>query len=248
MMLRRVEDLVADRLVLRAGFTPTDALHALGRLDLWDTRAADLGAQILAKQAGRSAKGLCEAVVKQVSDQAATALVSKVLSDEGPHAPLGAKNPPQRSCWSGPLDGDRRPATWTIALTLRQPVVAIGAPVEAYMPRVAERLHTHLSSPRTPRWPMPWALWPAVWSSASGCSSPPWRVAKPCACTCPKGVRDFDRPGRGSGLCPRRDGTLGQRPGPAGRRRPGRSADDPPGPGCPGQGRLGRPASTWAPS
>jgi N-methylhydantoinase A/oxoprolinase/acetone carboxylase beta subunit len=40
LILRRVERLVAERLVLRAGFTPTDALHALGQLDLWDTDAA----------------------------------------------------------------------------------------------------------------------------------------------------------------------------------------------------------------
>jgi N-methylhydantoinase A/oxoprolinase/acetone carboxylase beta subunit len=32
-------------------------------------------------------------------------------------------------------------------LTLRQPVIAIGAPVEAYMPRVAEQLHTELVIP-----------------------------------------------------------------------------------------------------
>ena len=32
-------------------------------------------------------------------------------------------------------------------LTLQQPVVAIGAPVEAYMPRVAEQLHTELVIP-----------------------------------------------------------------------------------------------------
>jgi len=51
LLLRRIERLVAERLVLRAGFTPTDALHALGQLDLWHGEAANLGAQILAAQA-----------------------------------------------------------------------------------------------------------------------------------------------------------------------------------------------------
>jgi N-methylhydantoinase A/oxoprolinase/acetone carboxylase beta subunit len=146
MILRRVDALVADRLVLRAGFTPTDALHALGRLDLWNVQAAEMGARILAKLAGRSAKGLCEAVIRQVSDQAATALVTKVLSDEN-HVPHWQEEPTAALLLSRALDGDRA-SDLDFALTLRQPVVAIGAPVEAYMPRVAERLHTDLAIPQ----------------------------------------------------------------------------------------------------
>jgi N-methylhydantoinase A/oxoprolinase/acetone carboxylase beta subunit len=42
-------------------------------------------------------------------------------------------------------DGDSSDLAYN--LTLRQPVVAIGAPVEAYMPRVAQTLHTRLIIP-----------------------------------------------------------------------------------------------------
>ncbi|MGD2041064.1 MAG: hypothetical protein PVH11_09565, partial [Anaerolineae bacterium] len=38
-------------------------------------------------------------------------------------------------------------STLGIELTLQQPLVAIGAPVEAYMPRVADQLHTRLVVP-----------------------------------------------------------------------------------------------------
>jgi N-methylhydantoinase A/oxoprolinase/acetone carboxylase beta subunit len=144
-VLRRVERLVAERLVLRAAFTPTDALHALGRLDLWDARASQLGAQILAAQGRRTIQDLCGAVVEGVSNRAATALVSKVLSDEA-HLPDWEGEPTAALLLQRALD-DGHDGSLAFDLSLRQPVVAIGAPVEAYMPRVAERLHTRLIIP-----------------------------------------------------------------------------------------------------
>ena len=145
LVLRRVDDLVAERLVLRAGFTPTDALHAMGRLDLWDAEAARLGARTLAALGRRSVEDLCQSVVEGVSNRAATALVSKVLSDEA-HLPDWDGEPTARLLLDRALD-DGQGSDLAFALTLRRPVVAIGAPVQAYMPRVAQRLHTELVIP-----------------------------------------------------------------------------------------------------
>jgi N-methylhydantoinase A/oxoprolinase/acetone carboxylase beta subunit len=145
LVLRRIEDLVAERLVLRAGFTPTDALHSLGRLDLWDAEAARLGAQVLAALGHRSVGSLCLEVVEGVSNRAATALVSKILSDEA-HLPDWQHEPTAALLLNRAWD-DNHGGDLTFTMTLRRPVVAIGAPVEAYMPRVAERLHTRLIIP-----------------------------------------------------------------------------------------------------
>jgi N-methylhydantoinase A/oxoprolinase/acetone carboxylase beta subunit len=145
LLLRRIEELVAERLVLRAGFTPTDALHALGRLNIWNVEAARLGAQVLAAMAHRSMNDLCQSVVQGVSKRAATALVSKVLSDES-HVPDWQREPTAALLLERALDGGQE-GDLAFALTLHRPVVAIGAPVEAYMPRVAERLHTELLIP-----------------------------------------------------------------------------------------------------
>jgi N-methylhydantoinase A/oxoprolinase/acetone carboxylase beta subunit len=155
LILRRVARLVAERLVLRAGFTPTDALHALGRLELWDTEAARLGAQIVAAQARQPVEGFCLDVVAGVSQQAAKALVTKALNDEAVlpgQLPRWDQEPTASLLLERALDGDRagNPSAdldLDFSLTLRRPLVAIGAPVEAYMPRVAERLHTQLLIP-----------------------------------------------------------------------------------------------------
>jgi N-methylhydantoinase A/oxoprolinase/acetone carboxylase beta subunit len=145
LMLRRVEHLVAERLVLRAGFTPTDALHALGRLSLWNAEAARLGAEVLAAQRRCSVEELCRDVIEGVSSRAARAIVSKVLGDEARLPDWEAE--PTASLLLGRALGDGRGSELGYALTLRRPVVAIGAPVEAYMPRVSQMLHTHLIIP-----------------------------------------------------------------------------------------------------
>lgn len=145
-VLRRVERLVAERLVLRAGFTPTDALHALDRLELWNTEAAQLGAKTLAALGRRTPQDLCLEVVEGVSCKASTALVSKVLSDET-RLPDWEQEPTAAALLERALI-DGHASDLDFALTLRHPVVAIGAPVEAYMPRVAEQLHTQLIIPQ----------------------------------------------------------------------------------------------------
>ncbi len=144
-VLRRIEEMIAEHLVLLAGFTPTDALHALDHLDLWDAEAAQLGAQILAAQVRRPADALCTDVVDGVSKKAATALVSKVLGDEA-HQPQWEQEPTAALLLKRALD-DGHGGDLDYRLTLRRPIVAIGAPVEAYMPSVAERLHTQLIIP-----------------------------------------------------------------------------------------------------
>jgi N-methylhydantoinase A/oxoprolinase/acetone carboxylase beta subunit len=149
LILRRVEQLVAERLVLRASFTPTDALHAMGRLDLWNAEAAQYGAQVLAAQGRRRPDDLCQAVVDGVSSRAARALVSKVLSDEdrSPVALPDWEGEPTAALLLERALNDGHEGELGYTLTLRRPVVAIGAPVQAYMPRVAERLHTQLFIP-----------------------------------------------------------------------------------------------------
>ena len=145
MVLRRVEELVAERLVMVSGFTPTDALHALGCLDLWDTEAAHLGARVYAAMGRRSVEDLCRSVVDGVSTRAARALVSKVFLDEA-HAHDWEQEPTAALLLDRALNDDGN-SDLRLALTLQRPMVAIGAPVEAYMPRVAERLNTKLIIP-----------------------------------------------------------------------------------------------------
>ena len=145
LLRRRIEALEARRVAQRAGFTPTDALHVLGRFRQWDEGASLLGAEMLAGQVGLGVEDFCEQVVQGVSGRAATELVSKVLEDEA-NSPHWEREPTATALLERALNGPRG-GDLNCELTLRRPLVAIGAPVGAYMPRVAERLHTELIIP-----------------------------------------------------------------------------------------------------
>jgi N-methylhydantoinase A/oxoprolinase/acetone carboxylase beta subunit len=145
LLRRRIEELEAQLVVQRAGFTPTDALHVLGRFQRWNVEASQLGAELLAAQVSWPVETVCEQIVQGVSDRVATELVSKVLEDEvGP--PDWEREPSAAVLLERALNGSRD-GDLGCELTLRRPLVAIGAPVGAYMPRVAEQLHTELIIP-----------------------------------------------------------------------------------------------------
>ncbi len=141
-----VRSLEARQIVLRSAFTPTDALHVLGRLNLWDAEASRVGARILAKQTELSPEVFCERVIDGVGDRVSKALVTKVLGDEG-MLPDWEREPSAEALLERAL-GDKPDSDLSCEMRLRQPLVAIGAPVEAYMPRVADQLGTELIIPR----------------------------------------------------------------------------------------------------
>ncbi len=144
-LARQVERLQAQRLVLLAGFTPSDALHVLGLLDDSPPEASRLGAQLLARQANLPVDDFCRRVIDEVSRRVAVELVSKVLADESA-LPDWSKESTARELLARALV----PATnqgLACQLTLRQPIVAIGAPVAAYLPQAAQALHTSLVVP-----------------------------------------------------------------------------------------------------
>ncbi len=145
LVLRRIEELEGRRLLLRAGFTPTDALHVLGRFVRWDAEASRLGAELLAARAGLTVEAFCEQVVEGVAERVSTELVSAVLSEEA-SAPEWSAEPAAAALLARALG--RLPASdLECLLRLRRPVVAIGAPVEAYLPQTASQLSTELVIP-----------------------------------------------------------------------------------------------------
>jgi len=145
LLRRQIEALETWGLVRRAAFTPTDALHVLARFTRWDVEAARSAATVLARQAGLAVETFCEQVVAGVARQVATELVSKVCEDAGVR-PDWEGQPAAGFLLRQALDG-RGDVGLQCAFSLPWPVVAIGAPVAAYLPQVAARLHTELVIP-----------------------------------------------------------------------------------------------------
>ncbi len=143
--LRRAEKLEARRVVMRAGFTPTDALHVLGRFTRWDAEAARLGAVLLGRALGLSAEALCEQVVDGVAARIAREVLTKALADEGDAADWAADR--AGAALLARALGANGASEVGVALTLHRPLIAIGAPAAAYVPQAADALHTEYVVP-----------------------------------------------------------------------------------------------------
>ncbi len=143
---KRIQNLEETGLVQLAGFTPTDALHVLHRFQHWDADASRWGAEILAAQLGLPVTDFCEQVVQTVSRQLAASIITKAITDNGATANW-EKEPVARVLLESALDGMQAKQIGC-KITLHRPIVAMGAPVEAYMPDAAAKLNTNLIIPR----------------------------------------------------------------------------------------------------
>ena len=143
-LLLRPERLEMLGLVQRIGFTPTDALHASGVYCQWDVEAAKLGANILGKSLGLSEMELTHRVNEEVVNRIALAVLRHLLSYEIPRKQV-----------PGGLFGD-----WVVRksfsadadlvecrLRVRKKIVGVGAAAKAFLPAVADKLHTECVIP-----------------------------------------------------------------------------------------------------
>ncbi len=151
--LRRLAD---AGLVTLASFTPSDAMHVLGRQQGWCREAAEHGARILATQernaraarAAVSPEAMCERTFEHVVCQTGRLLLAAALAhDPGIEAPGGRWGALGERLVEETVAGRRFSTLVGATLGLAQPLVAIGAPVAAYYPEVARRLGAQLHIP-----------------------------------------------------------------------------------------------------
>jgi len=150
---RALGRLVDRGLVLVSAFSPSDAAHILGLQQGWSVEAARFGADIFLRatpQGGwkppADAAGFARQVVEQVVRQSGQVILASAIADEDGIAERDWGRLGHRLV-DRALSGDRGKALVELQFHLGRPLVAIGAPVGAYYPQVAERLHTRLVIP-----------------------------------------------------------------------------------------------------
>jgi len=150
-----VRRLVDRGLVTVAGFTPSDAMHVLGRQADWNVEAARLGAAVLAieernaraRAAAETPEALCERTYEHVVREAVRLVLECALAqDPGVAASHGRWGPLGRLLEDVTAD---RPFSHLIEATLRLavPLIGVGAPARSYYPEVARRLRAELTVP-----------------------------------------------------------------------------------------------------
>jgi N-methylhydantoinase A/oxoprolinase/acetone carboxylase beta subunit len=132
---KHLDRLVYKQKIVRVGFTPTDALHVLQRLQIGDHRSALSGAEILAKEAGLTIKDFCHQVLKLTEDR-----IEAIILDY-----LG------RKIWGNEhavsLVNKRNNELFEMRYVLKIPIVGIGAASSFFLTGVADRLGTTVTFP-----------------------------------------------------------------------------------------------------
>jgi len=139
-----------------AAFTPSDAMHVLGRQHGWNVEAAELGARLLALEERNlraavepvPSRALCERVVEHVVRQSARVVLATALAqDPGLETRGESWGVLGDALLADAVAGRPFSSLVRAGLGLATPLVAIGAPVESYYPEVARRLGAQLAIP-----------------------------------------------------------------------------------------------------
>jgi len=139
------ERLEASGVLRRAGLTPTDILWSESSGIGGNGAAARAGAQALARQLGVSTDELSRRALDQVVDTVAQEILDKLVSDQIGHSLF-----PAPKAWSFLLEqslGHENTTALSCRMQVHRPIVAIGAPVASFMPRVADKLYTQCVIP-----------------------------------------------------------------------------------------------------
>jgi N-methylhydantoinase A/oxoprolinase/acetone carboxylase beta subunit len=151
--LRRLAD---AGLATLAAFTPSDAMHVLGRQHGWVREAAECGARILATEernaraarAAASPEEICDRTHEYVVRESGRLLLGAALAhDPGIEARAGRWGVLGDRLVEDTVAGRRFSSLVQGSLGLARPLIAIGAPVGAYYPEVARRLGASLVIP-----------------------------------------------------------------------------------------------------
>jgi N-methylhydantoinase A/oxoprolinase/acetone carboxylase beta subunit len=147
--------LVDRGIVSISGFTPSDALHVLGRQSGWSVEAARLGAKLLAtiqnlETAGRisdTPEGLAERVCELVVRQATRVVLESAIAQDPGIEVTDGRWGPLSPLIERLVEGRPFSSLLDVQIRLPHPLVAIGGPASAFYEEVARRLGAPLIIP-----------------------------------------------------------------------------------------------------
>ena len=141
--------LVNTASVHRASLTPTDILHVSGQLAIWDRRAAELGTGMLAARYRVSSEDFVKTVMNKILYKLAAITYDRLLAEERLKFSFSEQDSGKyliKKTLGIYSASDNEQVAFNSKLN--HPLVAVGAPVEAYFPTLAERLQAELFMPR----------------------------------------------------------------------------------------------------
>jgi N-methylhydantoinase A/oxoprolinase/acetone carboxylase beta subunit len=145
-VLLDVFELINQEIIERASLTPTDLLHLTGEYTPWDTHMADRVIQAVARNWNQSS----EAFIQQVRNEITRRIVSEVvefLSGRQISEPAYHFSKDRLDRWLFEESFHPSHPFLGCQISLKIPLVGIGAPAQAFLPPVAQALNTTIILP-----------------------------------------------------------------------------------------------------
>jgi len=138
--------LIREEVIGIAGLTPTDLFHVRGDFTPWNKEAAEIGAELMAIHLGLSREEFCEQVLEQMVSRIARETITYLTGQSLEPAPYYAK-PDDLGLWLFNENASKEDSYLGCEISLKIPLVGIGAPASLLLPQVARLLHTEYISP-----------------------------------------------------------------------------------------------------
>ncbi len=132
---KHLEQLTRKQLILEIGFTPTDALHVLGKISIGDKTQAEAGATILAALAKMEITSFCHKIIAMTEERIENLLIDYII-----HHYWG------KSLTNFINTRNDHPALG-VQFSLKIPLIGIGAAAKYFLPNVASKLGTDINFP-----------------------------------------------------------------------------------------------------
>ena len=132
---KQLEQLIRQQLIFECGFTPTDALHVLGKIDIGNRDIAIKGAEILGIITGMEPQQFAQTVLDKTCEQIGNLVLDYVV----------------RHYWGNSLTSfiatrNNHPVLG-VDFTIKTPLIGIGAAARFLLPEVAKNLKTTIFFP-----------------------------------------------------------------------------------------------------
>ncbi|ADL12581.1 hydantoinase/oxoprolinase family protein [Acetohalobium arabaticum] len=133
--------------VHRASLTPTDLLHVTGRMEEWNVEASKVGVKIGARRYGVEVENFIKDVEEEIYYKIALVITEMLLKDKKVEFDWKQDSLTEFLLEAIFRENKEQDELIEFSTTINLPIIAIGAPVEAYFPEIADRCNATLEIP-----------------------------------------------------------------------------------------------------
>jgi len=140
-----LSELVDAGILARASVTPTDILHVMGRYNEWNEKFSEAGANVLAKKLEIPLPQFLNMAVELITKDLCMTIIQSIADFEGKDFDYN-DSPAALNLLNNALFGNKG-SLLSVKTNIGKPVIAIGAPVRAWLGPVGEKLGTKIIIP-----------------------------------------------------------------------------------------------------